>query len=116
MYRCDLMKDCTLILLQRGISIMAKEQVKNRLEQDSIGKLMLELCTQTTFSIMIYNIYTITDTFYVSKGIGSVASGAIGVFSPVLLLVNGSALLWERVALLLYPAGWASGIRLAGKR
>ena len=68
---------------------MAKEQVKNRLEQDSIGKLMLELCTQTTFSIMIYNIYTITDTFYVSKGIGSVASGAIGVFSPVLLLVNG---------------------------
>lgn len=68
---------------------MAEEQVKNRLEQDSIGKLMLELCTQTTLSIMIYNIYTITDTFYVSKGIGSVASGAIGIFSPVLLLVNG---------------------------
>lgn len=59
---------------------MAEEQVKNRLEQDSIGKLMLELCTQTTLSIMIYNIYTITDTFYVSKGIGSVASGAIGTF------------------------------------
>lgn len=62
---------------------------KNRLEQDSIGKLILELCTQTTLSIMIHNIYTITDTFYVSKGIGNVASGAIGIFSPVLLLVNG---------------------------
>lgn len=68
---------------------MAEKQCKNRLEQTSIGKLMLELCTQTTFSIMIYNIYTITDTFYVSKGIGSVASGAIGIFTPFLLLVNG---------------------------
>lgn len=60
---------------------MAKEQVKNRLEQDSIGKLMLSY-TQTTFSIMIANIYTITDTFYVSKGI---EVRAIGVFLPVLL-------------------------------
>lgn len=38
---------------------------------------------------MLYNIYTITDTFYVSKGIGSIASGAIGIFSPFLLAVNG---------------------------
>lgn len=68
---------------------MAKTQYNNRLEQASIGKLMLELCTQTTFSIMLYNIYTITDTFYVSKGIGSIASGAIGIFSPFLLVVNG---------------------------
>lgn len=68
---------------------MAKTQYNNRLEQASIGKLMLELCTQTTFSIMLYNIYTITDTFYVSKGIGSIASGAIGIFLPFLLAVNG---------------------------
>lgn len=68
---------------------MPKAQYKNKLEQDSIKKLMLELCTQTTLSIMLYNIYSITDTFYVAKGIGNEASGAIGIFAPFLLLVNG---------------------------
>lgn len=67
---------------------MEKTQ-KNKLETASIGKLMLELCTQTTFSIMLFNIYTITDTLFVSKGVGSVASGAIGIFSPVLVLIGG---------------------------
>ncbi len=95
---------------------MAEEQVKNRLEQDSIGKLMLELCTQTTLSIMIYNIYTITDTFYVSKGIGSVASGAIGIFSPVLLLVNGVSSTLGTGEPPSYPAGWAREIRLVEKK
>ncbi len=62
---------------------------KNKLEQTSVGKLMIELCFQTTFSIMLYNFYIITDTFFVAKGIGSEASGAIGVFSPFLVLVGG---------------------------
>lgn len=61
----------------------------NRLETESIGKLMLELCTQTTFSIMLYNVYTITDTLYVSNGVGKTASGAIGIFAPILTLING---------------------------
>ena len=68
---------------------MHKQERKNRLETESVGKLMLEMCTQTTFSIMLYNIYTITDTFYVSRGVGSVASGAIGIFAPLLTLVHG---------------------------
>lgn len=63
--------------------------IKNKLEACSIGKLMVELCTQTTFSIMLYNIYTITDTLYVSKWVGSIASGAIGILSPVLIFING---------------------------
>lgn len=60
-----------------------------KLETGSIGKLMVELCTQATFSVMLYNIYTITDTLFVSKGVGSTASGAIGVFAPVLVFVGG---------------------------
>ncbi|MCB6647272.1 hypothetical protein LI154_18890, partial [[Clostridium] scindens] len=50
---------------------------------------MAELCVQATFSVMLYNIYIITDTLFVSKGVGSTASGAIGVFSPVLVFVGG---------------------------
>lgn len=69
--------------------IMLLTKKKNMLETNSIGKLMLQLCTQTTFSIMLYNIYTITDTFFVANGVGSTASGAIGIFTPVLVLING---------------------------
>ena len=61
----------------------------SKLETSSIGKLMAELCVQATFSVMLYNIYIITDTLFVSKGVGSTASGAIGVFSPVLVFVGG---------------------------
>lgn len=61
----------------------------NKLEQNSVGKLMTELCLQTTCSIMLYNFYILTDTYFVSAGVGSVASGSIGIFSPVLLLING---------------------------
>ena len=68
---------------------MQKQERKNSLATESVGKLMLKMCTQTTFSIMLYNIYTITDTFYVSRGIGSIASGAIGIFAPLLILING---------------------------
>lgn len=50
---------------------------------------MAELCVQATFSVMLYNIYIVTDTVFVSKGVGSTASGAIGVFSPVLVFVGG---------------------------
>ncbi len=61
----------------------------SKLETDSIGTLMAELCVQATFSVMLYNIYIVTDTLFVSKGVGSTASGAIGVFSPVLIFVGG---------------------------
>ena len=82
---------------------MAEEQVKNRLEQDSIGKLMLELCTQTTLSIMIYNIYTITDTFYVSTP---------SSFVPH----SGDAKKVSHNSSPSYPAGWAREIRLVEKK
>lgn len=49
---------------------------------------MAELCVHATFSVMLYNIYIVTDTLFVSK-VGSTASGAIGVFSPVMVFVGG---------------------------
>ena len=50
---------------------------------------MLSLCTQTTFSLFLYHVYSLTDTFFVANGVGGMASGAVGVFAPVLTLVNG---------------------------
>lgn len=68
---------------------MLKKTTKNKLEQESVGRLMFELCTQTTFSLLLYNVYIVTDTYFVSNGIEGIASGAIGVFSPFLILING---------------------------
>jgi len=62
---------------------------ENRLERQPVGKLMFTFCAQTTFSMMVYNLYMITDTFYVSKWVGVVASGAIGIVSPIFILING---------------------------
>ena len=68
---------------------MEEKGTRNPLETENTGKLMIELCMQTTFSIMLYNVYTITDTLYVSNGIGSAASGAIGIFTPILTIISG---------------------------
>ena len=60
----------------------------NKLE-GPVGRLMLSLCTQTTFSLLLYHAYSLTDTFFVANGVGGTASGAVGIFAPVLTLVNG---------------------------
>ncbi len=60
----------------------------NKLE-GPVGRLMLSLCTQTTFSLLLYHAYSLTDTFFVANGVGGTASGAVGIFAPVLMLVNG---------------------------
>ena len=62
--------------------------MRNKLE-GPVGRLMLSLCTQTTFSLLLYHAYSLTDTFFVANGVGGTASGAVGIFAPVLMLVNG---------------------------
>lgn len=68
---------------------MPQKQNRNRLEEKNTRKLIWSMCTQTTLSILIYNIYMLTDTLYVSRGIGSVAGGAIGIYTPAGMLING---------------------------
>ena len=60
----------------------------HRLGKQSIEKLMISMCSQTTFSLIVYNLYCITDTFFLSRGIGSSANAAVGVFSPVIVLTG----------------------------
>ena len=69
---------------------MPQKQYGNRLEEKNIRKLIWSMCTQTTLSILLYNIYMITDTLYVTRGIGSVAGGAIGIYMPAGMLIKSS--------------------------
>lgn len=60
----------------------------NKLEKP-MGRLMFALCTQSILSLLVYHAYSLTDTFFVTNGVGSFAGGATGIVSPVLTLVNG---------------------------
>lgn len=62
---------------------------ENRLGQQPLKSLLLTMCSQTTFSLILYSMYGLTDAFYVSRGVGGYASAAVGVFSPVTFLIGG---------------------------
>jgi putative MATE family efflux protein len=56
-----------------------------RLGTEKIGKLLLEMSSQTTLSLLVYAIYSITDTYFLSVGINSLAAAGASIISPVLL-------------------------------
>ena len=62
-----------------------------RLGTESIGKLLLEMSSQTTFSLLVYAIYSITDTYFLSVGINSLAAAGASIISPVLIALGGVA-------------------------
>ena len=62
-----------------------------RLGSEKIGKLLLEMSSQTTFSLLVYAIYSITDTYFLSVGINSLAAAGSSIISPVLIALGGVA-------------------------
>lgn len=62
-----------------------------RLGTEKIGKLLWEMSSQTTFSLLVYGIYSITDTYFLSVGINSLAAAGASIISPVLIVLGGVA-------------------------
>ena len=60
-----------------------------RLGTEKIGKLLLEMSSQTTFALLVYAIYSITDTYFLSVGINSLAAAGASIVSPVLIALGG---------------------------
>src|SRR4029078_6100849 len=56
-----------------------------RLGTEKIGKLLLEMSSQTTLSLLVYAIYSITDTYFLSVGINPRAAAGASIISPVLI-------------------------------
>jgi len=56
-----------------------------RLGSEPVGRLLLEMSSQTTFSLLVYTIYIITDTYFLSVGINALAAAGASVVSPVLI-------------------------------
>lgn len=70
---------------------MSHSSKVERLGSDKIGKLLLEMSSQTTFSLLVYAIYSITDTYFLSVGINSLAAAGASIISPVLMALGGVA-------------------------
>jgi putative MATE family efflux protein len=62
-----------------------------RLGTESIGKLLLEMSSQTTLSLLVYAVYSITDTYFLSVGINSLAAAGASIIAPVLIALGGVA-------------------------
>src|SRR5512135_2812806 len=62
-----------------------------RLGSEKIGKLLAEMSAQTTFSLLVYAIYSITDTYFLSVGVNSLAAAGASIISPVLIALGGVA-------------------------
>ena len=68
--------------------------VSSRVENlgsEKVGKLLWEMSSQTTFSLLVYAIYSITDTYFLSVGINSLAAAGASIISPVLIALGGVA-------------------------
>lgn len=66
---------------------MNKPAGVERLGTGSVGRLLWELSSQTTFSLLVYAIYTVTDTYFLSVGVGPLAAGA-SIIAPVLIALG----------------------------
>ncbi|MCB8944767.1 MAG: MATE family efflux transporter [Ardenticatenaceae bacterium] len=62
-----------------------------RLSTEKIGKLLWEMSSQTTFSLLVYALYSLTDTYFLSVGINSLAAAGASIISPVLIALGAVA-------------------------
>ena len=62
-----------------------------RLSTEKIWKLLLDMSSQTTFSLLVYAVYSIINTYFLSVGINSLAAAGASIISPVLIALGGVA-------------------------
>ena len=60
-----------------------------RLGTEKVGKLLAEMSSQTTLALLVYAIYSITDTYFLSVGINSLAAAGASIIAPVLIALGG---------------------------
>ena len=53
--------------------------------------LLISTCSQTIMSVMMYSIYSLADTFFVARGVGAFAAGAVALAGPLLSIIGSFA-------------------------
>lgn len=62
-----------------------------RLGTEKIGKLLLAMSAQTTFALLVYAVYSITDIYFLAVGVNALAAAGASIISPVLTALGGVA-------------------------
>ncbi len=70
---------------------MASASKVERLGTGNIPGLLWEMSSQTTLALLAYAIYSVTDTYFLSVGINSLAAAGASIVSPVLIALGGVA-------------------------
>lgn len=70
---------------------MAVTAKVERLGTQKVGHLLWEMSSQTTLALLAYAIYSVTDTYFLSVGINSLAAAGASIISPVLIALGGVA-------------------------
>ncbi len=65
-----------------------EESRTNRLGTEPIGKLLLSTSSGTILALMVYAVYSITDIFFVSRGVGPLAAAGVSISSPLLIALG----------------------------
>lgn len=60
----------------------------NRLGTEPVEKLLFSMCSQTTLSLLVYSLYSLTDTFFVSRGVGTLAAAGVSISSPLIIALG----------------------------
>lgn len=63
------------------------EQMLNR----PMPGLLWSVCTQTVMSVMMYSFYSLADTFFVARGVGAYAAGAVSLVGPLMSIIGAFA-------------------------
>lgn len=61
---------------------------EERLAKEPVGKLLWRLSLHSGASLLLYSLFTLTDTVFIARGVNETAAGAVSVASPLLLLLN----------------------------
>lgn len=70
---------------------MARITNVERLGTEKVGTLLWEMSSQTTLALLAYAIYSVTDTYFLSVGINSLAAAGASIISPILIALGGVA-------------------------
>lgn len=70
---------------------MSRASGVERLGTERIGPLLFEMSSQTTVSLLVYTIYSLTDTYFLSVGINSLAAAGASIISPALIALGAVA-------------------------
>lgn len=70
---------------------MKKKHGPEQMLTKPMPSLLISTCSQTIMSVMMYSIYSLADTFFVARGVGAFAAGAVALAGPLLSIIGSFA-------------------------